>query len=171
MAIWNHFGHFMPSFAEFRTDINSTHKSKTPWCILSSDCGPGLTKLQISKTSRMFILSQKWSFFGLFEGVTRGYTTCVSSILKKHPFAPQYPQINANWAKIKKWQPQKLRGTILILEVQLLSCSFFVLYLDWKVTSNLPLYKIHAQAQPLGSIFFPNFFFDKNLILAPTLLQ
>ena len=50
--------------------------------------------------------------FGLFEGDAWGYITSNSSILKKHPFAPQYQKFSMHGAKMRKWQPQMLRGTI-----------------------------------------------------------
>ena len=59
----------MAGFAEFRPDIISTHKSKTPWCILNSDCSLGLTKLQIKKMCKMAILGQKWSFLAFLRGL------------------------------------------------------------------------------------------------------
>ena len=66
----------MVGFAEFRPDIISTHKSKTPWCILNSDCGLGLTKLQIKKMCKMAILGQKWSFLAFLRGL-HGVTGCL----------------------------------------------------------------------------------------------
>ena len=59
----------MAGFAEFRPDIISTHKSKTPWCILNSDCSLGLTKLQIKKMCKMAILGRKWSFSAILRGL------------------------------------------------------------------------------------------------------
>ena len=57
----------MAGFAVLRPDIISSHKSKTPWCILNSDCSLGLTKLQIKKVCKMAILGQNgrfWPFSG-----------------------------------------------------------------------------------------------------------
>ena len=34
------------------------------------------------------------------------------SILKYHPFAPQYQKISSNRSKTKKWQLEMLRGTL-----------------------------------------------------------
>ena len=59
----------MAGFAVLRPDIISSHKSKTPWCILNSDCSLGLTKLQIKKMCKMAILGQKWSFLAFLRGL------------------------------------------------------------------------------------------------------
>ena len=72
----------MAGFAEFRLDIISTHKSKTPWCILNSDCSLGLTKLQIKKNVQNGYFGSKMVVFAIFEGVAWSYMTCNSSISK-----------------------------------------------------------------------------------------
>ena len=72
----------MAGFAVLRPDIISSHKSKTPWCILNSDCSLGLTKLQIKKNVQNGYFGPKMVVFGLFEGVAWSYMTCNSSISK-----------------------------------------------------------------------------------------